>query len=162
MKQYIFVSQMNLLMRRVTSIHYKAMFLALVFSLNAIVGFACSLGVDMGFNHVRDIEHQEPVMHVHADGSKHEHKKHHEHKHEKENHKDNCCTHEVTKVVQADKTIPSSFQLINPGFLTSFIATFYQADLTNPEQANISSKYFVRGYHPPIRDIRIAIQSFQI
>lgn len=32
------------------AIQYKALFLLVTFSMNTVVGFACSMGVDMGFN----------------------------------------------------------------------------------------------------------------
>lgn len=133
----------------------------MIFALNFIVGFACSLGVDMGFNTAHHEEPQAVITHFHSDGSKHQHKQQ-KHNQEEKSHKDNCCTNEAAKVAQADKISPSSFQLINPVFFTSFLSVFYQIDLTDFSQNDIANKYFVRGYHPPIPDIRIAIQSFQI
>ena len=80
-------------MKRNRSIQLKAAFLLLVFGLNTVVGFACSLGLDMGFNiphHKEEVsaspihihkagkhEHQKETaktsIHVHADGKKHVH-----------------------------------------------------------------------------------------
>ena len=82
-------------MKRNRSIQLKAAFLLLVFGLNTVVGFACSLGLDMGFNiphhkeeasaspiHIHKAgkhEHQKETaktsVHVHADGKKHVHQK---------------------------------------------------------------------------------------
>lgn len=46
------------------AIKYKALFLLVSFSLNSVVGCACTLGVDMGFN---------LVDHAHNDGGQHQH-----------------------------------------------------------------------------------------
>ena len=82
-------------MKRNRSIQLKAAFLLLVFGLNTVVGFACSLGLDMGFNiphHKEEVsaspihihkagkhEHQKETaktsIHVHADGKKQVHQK---------------------------------------------------------------------------------------
>ncbi|MFZ6024012.1 MAG: hypothetical protein ACOYVG_06105 [Bacteroidota bacterium] len=37
-------------MKPLRAIQYKALFLLITFSMNTVVGFACSMGVDMGFN----------------------------------------------------------------------------------------------------------------
>ena len=71
-------------MKRSRSIQIKAALLLLVFSLNTVIGFACAVGVDMGFN---TPHHQDEVatkeVHVHSDGKKHEHhKKADKHQHE--------------------------------------------------------------------------------
>ena len=52
------------------TIKYNALFLLVSFSLNSVVGFACSLGVDMGFNshhHCHDGKH-----HEHSDSDHHD------------------------------------------------------------------------------------------
>ncbi|MBN8836197.1 MAG: hypothetical protein J0I09_02980 [Sphingobacteriia bacterium] len=62
-------------MNQKISIQLKALFLLLVFSLNTVVGFACALGMDMGFNtshHGSDATEVKEI-HVHADGAKHHH-----------------------------------------------------------------------------------------
>lgn len=43
------MSNFRVLMKSTISIKIKAAFLLVVFALNTVVGFACSLGVDMGF-----------------------------------------------------------------------------------------------------------------
>ena len=155
----------------------KAFFLLSVFSLNTVVGFACSIGVDMGFNskHHHDQEATEPVVHIHADGKKHIHnEKKEKHNHDKSHHhaqdknyqqskegKDNCCNDQVLKFEQLDKSVPYSLHIIHPTFLFAFFDVFYDAGLTDPGTVK-NIKQFVRSYHPPISNIRIAIQSFQI
>lgn len=151
------------------SIQIKAAFLIIVFSLNTMVGFACAIGIDMGFNKTHhEEETTEAVVHIHKDGKKHVHHneagKHHDetsNHHKAKDGKDNCCNDKVIKITQLDKSIPQSLSAINPIFFTTFISSFYNIDVLFTSQ-NISIKYFVRSHHPPIPDIRIAIQSFQI
>lgn len=198
-------------MKKSKSIQLKAAFLLTVFALNTVVGFACSLGVDMGFNSGHHEEKPTKAVHVHADGKKHIHqptphkrnhdntrshnekdteatvhlhasrKKHthqeklakHSHenasnKNEANNHskadgeKDNCCNEKVMKFEQLDKSVAPTFAYISPVFFTAFLSTFYYKDVLYTFEGSSTIKYFVRSYHPPIPDIRIAIQSFQI
>ena len=154
------------------SIQLKAAFLLIVFFLNTIVGFACAVGIDMGFNstHHHDNEVTETSEHVHAGGKKHIHHneatKHHdeadnEHHKSKDN-KDNCCNDKVTKIAQLDKSVPQSLTVINPIFFITIVTAFYNSQISFSSQITRSVKYFVRNYHPPIVNIRLAIQSFQI
>jgi len=152
-------------------------FLTTVFSLNTIVGFACSVGLDMGFNskHHHDEETNQPVVHIHNDGKKHihyekknTHNRSNSHKHEQANNqqkpekkKDNCCNDEVTQFVQIDKSVPQHLNIIHPNFVIAFFDVFY--DVAVPSSDIVKDiKQFVRSYHPPIPDICIAIQSFRI
>jgi hypothetical protein len=155
---------------------YIAAFLLTVFSLNTVVGFACSLGVDMGFNskHHND-KATEAVVHIHKDGKKHIHfeekaKDHHDkshhhdqakNHHESKDGKDNCCNDQVLRFEQLDKSVPHSLNIIHPIFAIAFFDAFYDATLPSPDVIK-NIKQFVRSDHPPIPDIRIAIQSFQI
>ncbi len=148
-------------MSKAISIKLKAAFLILVFSLNTVVGFACAIGVDMGFNTTHHHKEEATEIHVHADGSKHHHEKK-EHKHSKKDGKDDCCNDKVLKILQTDKSIPQASKLLSPVFFTAFALLYYDINIYYPSQVNVSNKYFVRGHHPPIPDIRIAIQSFQI
>ena len=153
-----------------------AAFLLTVFSLNTVVGFACSVGLDMGYNskHHHDDLATEPVVHIHKDGKKHVHhekKGNHIHgnsHHDKVNNhhnssekKDDCCSDEVTKFGQLDKSVPNSLNIIHPIFITAFFGVFYNVPLPSFDIVK-NIKQFVRSYHPPILNIRIAIQSFQI
>jgi hypothetical protein len=151
----------------------------MVFSLNTIVGLACSIGIDMGFNTKHHHEEAtEASVHVHTDGKKHvHHKKHTHHKealnghndeatidhHKSKDEKDNCCNDGVMKITQLDKIVPQGVNVVlNPIFFTAFISSFYHIDVLYPSSETVSIKHFVRSYHPPIPDIRIAIQSFLI
>lgn len=201
-------------MKKNRSIQLKAAFLLIVFSLNTIVGFACSLGLDMGYNskHHGEETATEAVVHIHKDGKKHIHYKkkknsnndnshqqgeekatkavvhlhkdgkRHIHYEKKESHshdksdthdeannaekskkdKDNCCTDKVMNFQQTDKLIPNSVNIIHPVFSTSFVAPYYDITLLSHKNVVRDIKLFVRNHHPPIPDIRIAIQSFQI
>ena len=156
-------------MNKNISIQLKAAFLIIVFSLNTMIGFACAIGIDMGFNatHHHEEEATEAVVHIHKDGKKHVHHneagKHHDeaNSHKEKTDKDNCCNDKIVKITQLDKNVPPSLSAISPVFFTILISSFYNIDPLFTSQ-NVSIKYFVRSHHPPIPDIRIAIQSFQI
>jgi len=150
------------------SIMLKAAFLIIVFFLNTVVGFACAIGADMGFN---GMHHQEKTgAHHHAAGQQ-EH--HHaagqsEHHHAAANQiaahqKDNCCKDEVSKLTTADKeaqSVPAyNFQ---HSISTIFPVSVYFQDSLSFIPANIPNTYFARHSRAPIPDVRIAIQSFQI
>lgn len=151
------------------SIQIKTAFLLAVFSLNTLIGFACAIGIDMGFNtsHHHDEEATEAVVHTHKDGTKHVHHseagKHHDeaNNHKEKNGKDDCCNDKVIKITQVDKAVPQPLSAINPVFFITFISSFYNIDPLFTSRT-ASTKYFVRSHHLPIPDIRIAIQSFQI
>ena len=201
-------------MKKNRSIQLNAAFLLVVFSMNTIVGFACSLGLDMGYNskHHGEDAATEAVVHIHKDGKKHVHfekkksnnyenshqqgegyatkpvvhihkdgKKHihHEKKESLSNDKshtyseasnaekskkdkENCCTDTVINFQQFDKLIPNSVNIIHPIFFTAFIAASYDIIILSHTNVVRDIKLFVRNHHPPIQDIRIAIQSFQI
>lgn len=87
----------------------RAMFLLLVFSLNTIAGFACSLGVDMGYNrtHHSHEKHSHNKPHTHKGGHQHRHS------HTPSNvsgakvkgASDDCCTNSVVNFTQLDKSV---------------------------------------------------------
>lgn len=160
-------------MKLITSIQLKGFFLLIVFSLNTVIGFACSMEMDFG---LKGIHHQNKTdtkvrEHNHADGKMHDHHSKagnhpgeatsHEHT-SKEGNK-NCCADKVVKFAQVDKSLSQSsdFQSIII-FFTTFVSSFYNINVLAASQVTKSVKYFVRSHHPPIPDIRIAIQSFQI
>lgn len=165
-------------MKRNTSIKLKAAFLLMVFAMNTVVGFACVIGINMGFNtkHHHEDEATGEVVHVHKDGKKHLHqekkeshdydKSHHHDKannnHKTGNDKDDCCNDKVRNFDQLDKSIPNSASILHPVFFTAFVASYYNINILPYSNVVTDKKQFVRSYHPPIPDIRIAIQSFQI
>lgn len=157
-------------MKTSLSIQLKAAFLTVVFLLNTIVGFACAVGTDMGFNkqHHKEQKTVHSIEHNYENNKPHDHAKHDHDKsaadhHESKSSKDNCCKEEVAKLTKADK-------LYQPGFdysllsLSFFIlpSTGYRVGNSSIFPVNIPNAYFVRHCRPPIPDVRIAIQSFQI
>ena len=165
-------------MKKNISIKLRAAFLLSVFALNTVVGFACSVGMDMGFNskHHHDEEATEAVVHIHKDGKKHihqekkeshSHNRSHHHDEANNNHKsgngkDDCCNDKVRSFEQLDKSVPNSLSIVSPVFFTAFVAAYYNILVLPYTDIVRDIKPFVRSYHPPIPDIRIAIQSFQI
>jgi len=169
----------NDILKRATSIQLKAALLLVVCALNTVVGFACSVGVDMGFNseHHHEDKATEAVVHVHKDGNRHVHHqgRKENHKHDKSHNHDqannhhksgsdkaNCCNDKVRSFDQLDKSVPASQSLVHPVFFTAFLASYYNFNIIPHTDVVKNIKQFVRSYHPPIPDIRLAIQSFQI
>ena len=143
-------------MKRNKPIRLKAAFLLIVFSMNMIIGFACTVGMDMGFNsphHEESSIASSASMHHHGVNIKN---------HQTKNNKDNCCNDEVMQFQKIDKALASSINVINPVSFTSYVASFYNIDILSHSTQISDIKYFVRSHHPPIPDIRIAIRSFQI
>lgn len=149
-------------MNRKKSIQLKAAILLTVFSLNTVIGFACAVGLDMGFNSHHHEESAIEVTENHHHDKSHHHDEADIHHHQSNSDKDNCCNDGVMKFQQIDKNIATSFSLINPLFFTSFLTSFYNIDILSSKNRISEIKYFDRSHHPPIPDIRIAIQSFQI
>ena len=147
-------------MKRSLSIQLKASFLVIVCLFITVVCVACALGIEISFN-THHHEEEATEIHEHADGMKH-HQEKAEHKHSGKEGKDDCCQDKVVKISQADKAIPQAAKLLSPVFFTAFVAVYNNIVISYPSQVNVFNKYFVLGHHPPIPDIRIAIQSFQI
>lgn len=156
----------------------KAAFLLMVFAMNTVVGFACSIGIDMGFNS----KHHEAkavtgaAAHLHKDAKKHIHQE------KKESHRDDasaghteeiksedsksderdCCPEIVKAFQQLDKSVTGSYGLVHPLFLSAFVAVYDNFSPIFHPDIDRDLRWYVRSYHPPISSIRIAIQSFQI
>ena len=139
----------------------------IVFALNTVVGFACALGVDMGFNskHHHDDEATEAGIHVHADGTKYHHhdKANNHHYDSKEDaEKDGCCNDKVINFLTLDKNLApnTNIAISTPEFIP-FLSNFFGIDIFKPSLVS-RQKYIVRFFHPPPPDIRVLIRSFQI
>ncbi len=173
---------------RISSIQFKAAFLLFVFSLSTIVGFACSVGLNTTFtaDHHKETSGHQQKSHEH--GKSHEHAAsadHHQtpvsphekpsghHQEEANHHKqvsnpqenpeDNCCKDEVAKFEKGEKRAPQSFNYnLQPQFVALVFNNAINIDVLASYLHIPSNKYFVRNHHPPIADIRIAIQSFLI
>jgi hypothetical protein len=161
------------------TIKYKALFLLVSFSLNSVVGFACSLGVDMGFNSNYP-SHGNDKQHEHADaGHQPEHDGTNSHYHQQEvkshNHSDkqnnavsftfqradDCCKDFVAGFQSMDK-MPAKQNSAQQK--TTNISPFIPliADADNKEGFVLHLRIPPRevDYSPP--DIRVFIQSFLI
>lgn len=124
-------------MQLLSSIQFRAIFLTFVFLLNTVVGLACA-----------DVHHHHDHKHGVAD----------HHHHHTEN---NCCKDEVAKLRDADKLSQPSFDF-SQFSLPIFIIPDFAYHQGNSFPVNTPNIYFSRHCRPPIVDVRIAIQSFQI
>lgn len=153
-------------MKKNKTIQLKAAFLLIVFSLNTLLGFACSLGLQMGYN---EHHHETEVAAVASHTEHHENANNQQHHEDKKQHhpgsessKDDCCSNGVTSFNLVNKTVPHQVQLVHPVFFTAFTATWFNTGMFSYINVTKDIKPFVCSHHPPIPDIRIAIQSFQI
>lgn len=149
-----------------TSSKLKAFLLLTVFILNIVVGFACVVGVDMSFNHVHHQQAEAAVPHEHTKAHHHGETKDHHHTadhHGNKAHEDNCCKDEIAKIEKADKITPTADnEYSHPQVALITTSFFYNFNITALNTVDFNPRYFVQSYHPPIPDIRIAVQSFQI
>ena len=147
-----------------TSIQLKAALLLIVFSLNTVLGFACVMGLNMGYNNSHhEAEATEVAVHVHADGKKHHHDKkpvtnHHGKKEASK--KDDCCTGEVLQFNKLDKSLAAKVGVDIPVFV-AILTVYFGINIFETVQLPVQ-KYTARHFHPPPPDICIAIQRFQI
>lgn len=163
-------------------IQFKAFFLLATFSMNTVVGFSCSTGVDMGFN---------SKHHSHSDSKEHDHAEadnHHEHdgnnshnnhqggaalNHNSDNSsntvsftsqsEENCCKDFVAGFNSLDKQPANQNSTQHKiTYLSPFIISAFIVD------ANIAKGYVQHLRIPPREidyttpDIRVFIQSFLI
>ena len=143
----------------------KSLFLLLVFSLNTVAGFACSVGVDMGYN---KHHHDQGQLHSPKHGQEHDHYYHNQltstSAFKQANNHDDCCANDVAKITQLDKSIAdNSLHLQTPVILLAFAAAcFSQTDNVSEVAVNSSFQFVRRSCFLNDTDLRIAIQSFQI
>ena len=165
-------------MKRNKTIQLKAIFLLIVFSLNTIIGFACAVGLDMGFNskhhHDESISHNTKPHH-HSGKSHHHHhhngsdshttKSHHSHNEINKSgspEKENCCNKDATQLSQADKLLGTVvYSGIEMPVALIALHFLYLSHLSSfkPEIKKIQE---IRPYILNSRGIRVSIQSFQI
>jgi hypothetical protein len=144
------------------SIQLKAAFLLVVFAMNTLVGFACAVGLDMGFNktHHQNEEATESAVHVHANGHKHEH--HAEAPKQQHDKKDDCCNDKVIKFQNLDKNLTqNSKTAVDAPVFTAILSNISGIEVFNPVTV-VPVKYISRYFHPPPADILILVQRFQI
>ena len=151
-------------MQSKVTIQVKAAFLLVVFSLNSILGFACSLGIDLGYNREHHSEKQRSSG-ISKEGRESDHcgfpAQEDESNSTPSQHHD-CCKDEVVKFTLSDKNPVSSIKLDAPTHFALDVAAVYFLAIWNPQRVS-TVHYYVQSDHPPIlKDIRIAVQSFQI
>jgi hypothetical protein len=142
----------------------RCVFLLVVFSLNIIAGFACSVGMDMGYNSNHHIKQDSSHFH---DNSHQSHGKTDCHvpvKHsESQGPSDDCCSDEVTRFIKLDKSLETGFQLqapaITASYLSGFIIPIFSDDNSSRSIISLTRRSWPSSYHTAIR---IVIQSFQI
>jgi hypothetical protein len=146
--------------------HIKALFLLVVFSLNTLVSFACSLG---GFFH--SFHHSASSSAVEGQHGHHPHKEGHQH-HGNASHydskpsekpDDDCCSKNLVTIEKVEKAISRTIQAPEATFLASFLTAFSSLFALLPAEESLPSPDSVRWRIPAtIQDLRIVIQSFQI
>lgn len=164
------------------AIQHKALFLLDTFSMNTVVGFACSLGVDMGFNskhhsHSDSKEHdyaEADIHHEHDGNNGHSH--HHggaaSHHHSDNDNKtasftsqdeENCCKDFVAGFNSLDKQLAKQ-NSTQPKitYLSPFVISAFIIDANNAKEYVQHLRIPPReiDFSPP--DIRVFIQSFLI
>jgi len=139
-----------------------AAFLLTVFSLNTVLGFACSIGVDMGYNS-KHHEHEKKHRHSHKGPHKH-HSHNHSYAQTIKAPNDDCCINGVTKFNTLDKSVVQySPGLSAPIFLPAGILTYILPDQIGDKTGiNPAFQFVRRSCFLNDISIRIAIQSFQI
>ena len=163
------------------TIRYKALFLLVSFSLNSVVGFACSLGVDMGFNSDHH-SHDSGEQHEHSDADHHqEHdgNNSHSHNHETKSHhhsdtdnntvsftsqsEDNCCNDLVADFQKLDKAIvKGNSNVQQPHILLSPFIIPVVLGLNNTKGFAKHFRIPPKEIDLPPPDIIVFIQSFLI
>ncbi|HWJ92396.1 MAG TPA: hypothetical protein VNR87_14870 [Flavisolibacter sp.] len=145
----------------------RAIVLLTVFSLNTVAGFACSVGIDLGYN----TRHHEHANHSLKGSHKHDRHKH-THAHTEPVNivahlsmpQDDCCSSQVNDFALMDKSVVSNNLLLQaPVFLlaTNFRNALFENAGTDVT-VNSRFRFVRRSCSLDDTDIRIAIQSFQI
>lgn len=148
----------------------RAFILLTVFSLNTVAGFACSVGLNLGYNttHHEEKENNAQLPHTHVES----HKGKHGHSHsapvvsglQLTTESKDCCSSQVNSFALLDKSIPVDNGFLKvPVSVIFSIAHFFILEKGEPELAISRNFGPVRRRHSLYdTNIRIAIQSFQI
>jgi len=147
----------------------RGLILLTVFSLNTVVGFACSLGINMGYN---KSHHQHEASHSHKKPHSHKEGHHHEHSPVSTSNisvgspasNDDCCANGVADFIKLDKSVTSATVLQAPVFLIAFASQFI---LPIDSGVSLIDTYIYGSLRRSWNstddtDLRIVIQSFQI
>ena len=152
-------------MRQGKGLYYKAFFLLLVFSLNTVVSFACSLS-----SYFHSFHHSSFAYASDQDHNKHGNTYHHDHdchtipqQNLPDEKKDDCCSKYVVEFQKVEKSVSKTIDA--PGFIftKSFLPAIY-VDIDIPTSKNITGFSHNDRWRNPatIQDLRIILQSFQI
>ena len=145
---------------------FIAAFLLVVFSLNTLAGFACSIGINLGYNS----KHHEHQKNDHDKANKHR-------SHQMDCHSnqdapdikisgvnDDCCANQVNSFALLDKSVAYNYLLLPAPLLS--IATVINSFISDKDEPgyrfNSGFQFVRRSCSLDDTDIRIAIQSFQI
>ena len=142
----------------------KALFLIIVFSTNTIAGFACSIGIDMGYN---SHHHSHEKAHHYVANKNHSK---HKHNHTQPNSaqfktgaSDDCCSNDVAKFALLDKSVvDNNFHLQTPIFLFAFSTIYLHQTITYGLAENPAFQFVRRSSFLNDTDIQTAIRRFQI
>ena len=155
-------------MKNSSTIKIKALGLLVVFSLNMVLGFACSVGLDLGYNrnhHSQNAaaEHSpgkdKIAGNCHSDFSAGDSSSE---RSDSPNDTD-CCSNGVVKFFKLDKNTSASNTDAGTPALWMVRQFTYQIELLQSVNDNSPrTHHFGRNDYPPLPDIRIAIQSFLI
>ncbi|RYY98018.1 MAG: hypothetical protein EOO11_09275 [Chitinophagaceae bacterium] len=154
-------------MKRRYTTYWKAAFLLLVFSLNTVLSFACSLSTVF-----HDLQHRSGTAatpgHEHSAVASH----HHYHKHSqgtfgqghasKKAPENDCCSGSIVRLEKVDKAASAPIKAPAPALERQLIETLYL--LSAVQQVPEPAYPVYCRWRPPgtIHDLRITIQSFQI
>ena len=156
-------------MQKSISIQLKATFLLIVFSMNTVIGFACAMGVDMGFNSKHHHDEDEEVTETsgHVNSKEHFHHDHneetkHHHDSKEDSEKGGCCNDGVIKIQNLEKNLnQNNTPVIYAHVFATILIDFWNVNIFNCAKA-LPQQYKASVFHPPPPDILIAIQRFQI
>lgn len=165
-------------MKPLKTIKYKALLLLVSFSFNSVVGFACSLGIDMGFNSHHH-SHGSGKQHEHTDADHNEHDGINSHQHgTNSNHHsdanhtfvsftspggDNCCMGFVVGFHNMDKMVTKNCSSVQQP--QSAISPYIVPVITGLDLNKGFSKHFhipPKEIDRPSPDIIVLVQSFLI
>ncbi|MEI6948589.1 hypothetical protein V9K67_15450 [Paraflavisolibacter sp. H34] len=164
-------------MTRTQKNRIRALVLLLVFSLNTLAGFACSVGMDLGYNsghHHGQAGHAQskPVPGRHEQGKRHVHgaAAHGRHQdigavaHFSAAGKEDCCSGDVTRLAQQDKQVSGETPApeVPVLWLSDISLLFLSAPETQDPGVGSRLQFFRRSCFLNDTDIRITIRSFQI
>ena len=143
-----------------------ALFLLMVFSLNTLAGFACSIGVDMGYNS----RHHKHEKHYHEKGKKNEAGLTHGYLNFKytgpgfSNPSDDCCANQVNSFAKLDKILANDIYSIKIPISYIFSYLKINREGNNDTGISVNSRFQLvrRSCSLDDTDIRISIQSFQV